>query len=528
MFPYCSWYLIWAVLSVFAKDLRVQVPVSDEDVRWNMVIQAPVHVSQYLVSGDGLWIELMVKQVQESSVLVLSHPHWISNHNLSTKITAKASEGAELDISTNDWKFEWVEAGLSARIDHVVARNESTWFIQGHDLGISSDDLVSVQIDGLTCRSWRWISASLIECQLGELDLIRWPRPIISITTRSGGTVHSATNMASSQSPKPFIRSVSPSNGPLLALTTVTIKGQFLGMSKEDIYDVGIVINDKNIPLDSDASRVASPHLSCLWTTQFIDSSTLKCKVSAQHGGYRTENGTINRSARWDIEGGYVYVHTRSGGVGINRKALFLFSRGCSIAASENGCLKRGCAWCAYNTQCVNDTKDCVENCSTLQVQMTCAERTGIIIVSCFIGVLIVLLVWFIHHRNQLLREDLNYKLFGSRSPLNIRIPRGRAQKGDIQSEFEDHADSPSSPYRESERSYEKFIIPRLQPKPCTVSHQLQSSIPSDHSHSTINARTLRGLPSSFRRQHLQHLYQAELDRKHEVLKQPNQLSSFF
>lgn len=92
------------------------------------------------------------------------------------------------------------------------------------------------------------------------------------------------------------------------------------------------VITDKNIPIDDDADRVGAPHLSCLWSLQFIDSTRLRCKLSAVHGGYRKENGTINRSARWDVTGGYVYVHVRGeNGLGVNKRAVFTFRQGACI-----------------------------------------------------------------------------------------------------------------------------------------------------------------------------------------------------
>lgn len=134
----------------------------------------------------------------------------------------------------------------------------------------------------------------------------------------------------------PEIDSITPTNGPLTQLTKVFIKGRHHIQHHSQLYDIGIVITDHNIPVDDESTRVGSPHLSCLVSAHVIDENTISCYLSALNGGLRNENGTINRSARYEISGGFVYVQLKSsngqlGPLRINRKVYYSFDKGMQL-----------------------------------------------------------------------------------------------------------------------------------------------------------------------------------------------------
>lgn len=248
-----------------------------------------------------------------------------------------------------------------------------------------------------------------------------------------------------------------------------------MGASKEDIYDIGLVTNDQNIPVPDNARRIAAPHLSCLWSARYINSTMLECYISVLHGGYRNENGTINRSLQRNVRGGYAYIHTYTNGLGFNRNAVFRFNTDCKVITDRKECRTRGCYWCLYNTQCFPNDSYCLENCATESVQMSCGEFRGIVAASVVVALLIALIGLFVRYQSVQARLRLGY-----RDPKD-RLLRGHDRYSSIDSS-----------------SLATF------PENLTTEDDEDDALVDANNHDIL------------------------AERKHNLLKQPNKLTSFF
>ncbi len=144
----------------------------------------------------------------------------------------------------------------------------------------------------------------------------------------------------------PQILDLQPRQGFIHQLTTVTIFGRHLTRNRRDILDVGLSLRashtipsplnqPKNIDaldkspnvtdvVDINANRPAEPILSCIWSARFLSTDVIQCKMVGVHGGL--EN--IIRSARWDVDGGFVYVYSNSSGLLQNQSVYFSFLPG--------------------------------------------------------------------------------------------------------------------------------------------------------------------------------------------------------
>lgn len=290
---------------------------------------------------------------------------------------------------------------------------ESFFLVTGNNLGAYKESIKSISlIEVGECKKLLWMNYTSLYCGIINAGNTKYIHNVF-IKTFSG---HSWN--ISREENKPQIYSVSPNSGMINGFTLITIKGHDLGSYKHEIFDVGIVINEEEIPLSDESSQMTVPHLSCLWTAISIDSSTVQCKLSALHGGYRWENNTINPSARFRAKGGFLYLKTKYGGLGFNRSVYFSFIPNCHMHADHEKCLNANCYWCQYITKCVAMSENCPENCSSRHLQMTCSERNAIIITTFIVASLIVFLIIFSFKRMKILKDDISFKIALNRQSI--------------------------------------------------------------------------------------------------------------
>lgn len=310
----------------------------------------------------------------------------------------------------------------------------------------------------------------------------------------------------------PVILSVSPTNGPLSTMTEIIIRGQNLGLRRSDIVDVGISTSSigrggaQSIAEDHDSlmGSLPDPVLSCVWSAQLISSTEIRCKLSGVHGGF-----TNARTARWDATGGFVYLQTATHNVAYNTSVYYTFQPDCHLFTHKSICSARNCHWCLYTTQCLPSPADCTENCATDSVYMSCSERTGIIVTSVFLFLLIIALAWFIQRQYWELQENITWRLLHNHPELRLSVAsQDDDAHASVLSKNVSEDEGIDGDDRKSLLGHRKFRKDKTQISPNVTLNNANNS----------NNNTRR-----HRRQ-----YERELDQKHTILKNPDTLSSFF
>jgi len=177
--------------------------------------------------------------------------------------------------------------------------------------------------------------------------------------------------LISSQAAAPDISTVYPDFGPKTGRTPVFIRGDNLGLNKEDIIE--LVVGG----------------YSCLGTLIYDNQNSISCIATPdqllQHSTAPNE--------------GAVWVTTVSGGKS-NTNFTFTFFDSCFMLTTRSTCEKAGkygdCKWCKFSAKCVEYQQTCNDGCSSVHMKMTCPELAGIIIASIFLLSLVGFLIFFV------------------------------------------------------------------------------------------------------------------------------------
>ena len=163
-------------------------------------------------------------------------------------------------------------------------------------------------------------------------------------------------------------------------------------------------------------------------------------------------------------------------------------------------CSARDCHWCLYTTTCLPHKADCTEDCATDNIYMSCAERNGIIVTSVFLGILIIVLAWFVQRQYWELQENITWRLLHNHSELGLAD--GFPDTLDVNAEYSGCVSDVSETADEKQ--------------------SLLSGHPVRKQRSRREVRS-RSQVRQHRRQ-----YERELEQKHTILKNPDTLASFF
>eukprot|EP00163_Fabomonas_tropica_P011925 TRINITY_DN2290_c0_g4_i8.p1 TRINITY_DN2290_c0_g4~~TRINITY_DN2290_c0_g4_i8.p1 ORF type:complete len:2770 (+),score=461.45 TRINITY_DN2290_c0_g4_i8:103-8412(+) len=147
--------------------------------------------------------------------------------------------------------------------------------ITGQHFGVNSTVLQGVKIGTIPCASYSYISDTQVRCIAAPVLAGYFGK--INVTSSLGGEGESATSFVYG-TPYPYPTSVTPSSGPVTGGSTVTIKGEFLGVDPRDLLAVTV------------AGEV------CTLST-WVSEQELHCKLPAS-GGLQPKSGNVTVTTR--------------------------------------------------------------------------------------------------------------------------------------------------------------------------------------------------------------------------------------